>query len=341
MIMLRAAVALACLVLSGPALAQITGALPPAPSTTPALKREAVITSDLVRIGDLIENAGASARVPIFRAPDLGHTGKVAASRVIDAVRPHGFTIVDTNGITEVTVTRAVRLVSLKDLETQVTAALARRSGVGAAEDLTVTLDRETRPVQLEPGSGELQAARVYYEPRSGRFDITFEVPRSAMARRNPLRVVGVAIETTAVPVLTRPLNRGDLMRVSDVAIERRPKSEVRGDVTTSTADLVGLAARRPLRAGELVRISDLMKPELVQRNEAVTLVYEAPGLVLTIRGKALDAGTQGDLINVLNLQSKRTVQGTISGPGRVTIAAVHVREPSPATEPAGAARNE
>ena len=29
------------------------------------------------------------------------------------------------------------------------------------------------------------------------------------------------------------------------------------------------------------------MKPDLVLRNETVTLVYEAPGMVLTIRGRA------------------------------------------------------
>ena len=57
------------------------------------------------------------------------------------------------------------------------------------------------------------------------------------------------------------------------------------------------------------------MKPEIVQRNEAVTLVYEVPGIVLTMRGKALEAGAEGDIVNVLNVQSKRTVQGTVSRP--------------------------
>jgi len=62
------------------------------------------------------------------------------------------------------------------------------------------------------------------------------------------------------------------------------------------------------------------MKPEVVQRNDAVTLIYEVPGIVLTVRGKAAEAGAEGDVINVLNEQSKRTVQGTVAGPGRVVI---------------------
>jgi flagella basal body P-ring formation protein FlgA len=53
-----------------------------------------------------------------------------------------------------------------------------------------------------------------------------------------------------------------------------------------------------------------------------VTLVYETPGLTLTMLGKAIDSGTEGDLVNVLNVQSKRPVQGIVSGPGRVTMRA-------------------
>ena len=68
------------------------------------------------------------------------------------------------------------------------------------------------------------------------------------------------------------------------------------------------------------------MKPELVARNETVTIVFEVPGIMLTTRGKALEAGAQGDLVNVLNVQSKRTVQATVTGPGRVTVVATTPR---------------
>ena len=59
-----------------------------------------------------------------------------------------------------------------------------------------------------------------------------------------------------------------------------------------------------------------------MQRNEAVTIYYEVPGIMLTVRGKALEAGAVGDVVGVLNIQSNRTVQATVIGPGRVTIAA-------------------
>jgi len=275
-----------------------------------------------VRIGDLIENAGARSQVPVFRAPDIGQTGTVPAARVIEAVRAHGYTIVDTNGVRDVAVTRASRVITAKDIEARITATLANQPGVGDVNNLTVTIERGAQSLVLEPNAGELQATRVYYDPRSSRFDVTFEAQGSAIARRlPPLRYTGTAVETVEAAIVARPVGRGDVIKAADIAIERRPKAEIRGDIVRTIDDVAGLAARRALRAGEPLRMADLTKPEIVRRNEAVTLVYEAPGLMLTIKGKALESGAQGDVINVANIQSKRTVQGTVTGPGQVTLA--------------------
>ena len=53
---------------------------------------------------------------------------------------------------------------------------------------------------------------------------------------------------------------------------------------------------------------------------ETVTIVYEVPGIRLTVLGKSVEPGGLGDSINVLNVESKRTVQATVTGPSRVTV---------------------
>ncbi|MFZ2160340.1 MAG: flagella basal body P-ring formation protein FlgA, partial [Bradyrhizobium sp.] len=60
----------------------------------------------------------------------------------------------------------------------------------------------------------------------------------------------------------------------------------------------------------------------------------------LTIRGKALESGTEGDVVNVLNLQSKRTVSGVVTGRGQVSITVATPRLPdtSDATSAIGSA---
>ena len=78
-------------------------------AATPRLKELVTVTSEIVRIGDLIENAGPAADVPIFRAPDLGQTGAVQVARIAEALRPYDITGLDTGGLTEVDFTMAER----------------------------------------------------------------------------------------------------------------------------------------------------------------------------------------------------------------------------------------
>jgi flagellar basal body P-ring formation protein FlgA len=86
---------------------------------------------------------------------------------------------------------------------------------------------------------------------------------------------------------------------------------------------------RRQARAGQALRVADLAKPDLVQRDDNVTLIYESSGLYLTIRGKAMENGTEGDVINVTNLQSKRTVSGVVIGRGQIAISVATPRLPA------------
>ncbi len=147
-------------------------------------------------------------------------------------------------------------------------------------------------------------------------------------ARATKLRFTGIAIETVEAAVLARSVERNEVLKSSDVITERRPKAEVGGDAAVRNR-AVGMQMRRQLRAGQALRVADLAKPDLVQRDDNVTLIYESTGLYLTMRGKALESGTEGDTVNVLNLQSKRNVYGVVVGRGQVSISIATPRLPA------------
>jgi flagella basal body P-ring formation protein FlgA len=285
----------------------------------PVLKRAVTVTGEIVRIGDLVENAGVVAEVPIFRAPDLGHSGSVPAARVLDAVRPHHIIQLDTSGIDEVMVTRASRTVTTKEVEARLVSALSGQSGLTDAKNIGVSFDGNFRTVQVDPNA-ELGITQLSYNQQTRRFDVAFDLAGNG-GRRQTLRVTGALVETTEAVVPLRTIAPGEVLKASDVMIERRPKTDA-----VAIEDAIGFAARHSLKPGQVIRPSDLMKPELVARNETVTISYEAPGMVLSIRGKALDAGAKGDVVNVLNIQSNRTIQATVSGPGRVYVTGTSAR---------------
>ncbi|MGC1464129.1 MAG: flagellar basal body P-ring formation chaperone FlgA [Pseudolabrys sp.] len=286
----------------------------------PRLRAQATISSDVVRIGDLVDHAGIVANIAIFRAPDLGSTGTVSAQRVADAVREHAIVGLDTAGLDEVVVTRASRTISVEDIETRIARALTAQFSLGAAENLSLNFDRGIKPIYVpQSAKGEPHVAHLDFDPRSGRFDATIDIS-GARSADYALRFTGKATPTVNVTMLVRALNRGEIIKAADVITERRPRAEAGNDAIAKADQVIGFAARSAVQPGRPLRSYDLVKPDLVQRDQAVTLVYRVPGIMLTVRGKAIESGAEGDTISVLNEQSKRTVQGTVSGPGHVVV---------------------
>ncbi len=220
----------------------------------------------------------------------------------------------------------ASRSIPAKTVETSVAQALSAQYALGPPEDITVNFDRELRAIEVEPSAkGEPRVASINFETRGGRFDATLDIPTGA-ATRGSLRLSGHAAATVELVTVARPIDRGEILKSADVLIERRPRAEAGRDIITDRDLAIGLAARTALLPGRPLRAAELMKPALIQRNETVTLVYEVPGITLTVRGKASEAGAEGDVISVLNEQSKRTVQGVVAGPGRVIISTTSPR---------------
>jgi len=301
----------------------------------PPLLRAAVsVASDVVRIGDVVDNAGSLSQVPIYRAPDLGTTGSLPVAQVLNVLRAQGVIGVDAKDIKQVMVTRLARTVEAKAIETAVAQALEHRGGLGDAANISLTFDRDVADLRLDASNtGAMLATSARYEPRNGRFDVTFQIANDNGAPTQ-LRFTGSAIETVDVAILTRSVERSEILKSADVVVERRPRAEVGSDAA-SREQSVGMQMRRSIRAGQPLRGADLAKPDLVQRDQAVTLIFQTAGLYLTTRGKALENGTEGDVVSVLNIQSKRTVTGTVTGRGQVTI---QVAAPQPPSEVASAA---
>src|SRR5690349_3000346 len=116
----------------------------------PVLRADVTVSGDIVRVGDLIDNAGSFAQVPVYRAPDLGTTGTLPVAQVVDALRAHQVIGVQTRDIRQVVVTRAARTVEARAIELAVARALEHRSGLGDAASLSLTFDRELQDLRLD-----------------------------------------------------------------------------------------------------------------------------------------------------------------------------------------------
>jgi flagella basal body P-ring formation protein FlgA len=229
----------------------------------------------------------------------------------------------DAGSITHVSVTRASRAIAPQEIETLLTHALAKEHNLGEAKDISLNFDRPLRTTHVEPTSTEpARIGQLRYDARSGRFDAMIEIAGAAANAR----LFGSAFATTEVVTLTRPVARGEVIRASDIAVQRISRARLSPDTITDPEQAIGLAPRASASPDRPLRTAELMKPELVQRGEHVTITYQVPGVVLSVRGKATEGGALGDAIDVVNVQSNRTLRGTITGRGEVAVISMRPR---------------
>lgn len=85
-------------------------------------------------------------------------------------------------------------------------------------------------------------------------------------------------------------------------------------------ADVVGQEARITLYAGRPILFDDVGPPAIVDRNQIVHLEYLSSGLKISTEGRALQRGGVGDLIRIMNLQSRATLFGLVQANGTIRV---------------------
>ncbi len=295
-------------------------ALPAKAEEAHLLKEKVVVSGNAVTLNDLLQIPIEQGDVAIFAAPTPGESGVINVTRAIEAVKSYGVENIPLPANTEIQVVREGRKIEMAELE-RLVAVKATQYLHTPAENITVSFSRPASDIKVEKTADAAPALSSFkLDPQSGRFEARLFVSNSAILKEaSPAILAGTLHETAQVVRLKRELVRGQVVTANDIELARIGRQQMTINALHDAADIVGLAARRNLEAGATLRAGDLEKTKLVKRNEMVMITYETPAIVVTTRGKALADGTLGDVIDVQNLQSKRTIQVTVSGEGRVT----------------------
>lgn len=122
------------------------------------------------------------------------------------------------------------------------------------------------------------------------------------------------------VEVLTyaRSLTAGEVVQPSDLVWGKAAAAP--SDAPADADQVIGMAARRPLRAGGVVSIRDVAAAQVVKLGEVITVTYEDTGISISLQGKAMSGAGVGEMVNVQNLQSKKVLQAFVTGPGQAVV---------------------
>lgn len=108
---------------------------------------------------------------------------------------------------------------------------------------------------------------------------------------------------------------KADLFTEQEKLLSRSPEKYV-----SSSQALKDKVLRRTLAANKILTYDLLTTPELVKRWQEVKIIAKIGGIVVATAGKALENGRKGDIINVKNTRSGKTIEAEVVGPNQVEV---------------------
>ena len=134
-------------------------------------------------------------------------------------------------------------------------------------------------------------------------------VPKGKILSAADVRLSYITEDQTPVNV-TKSRTEGSSLAatrntVGGITTQRGRDAEISSDVATRIDEVIGKAAVLALRNNTPVQFSQLEKPLLVKRSEAVTLYLRNGGITIKMTAKAKEDGRAGDVITVEMLTDK------------------------------------
>ncbi|TWT41871.1 flagellar basal body P-ring biosynthesis protein FlgA [Phycisphaerae bacterium RAS1] len=128
---------------------------------------------------------------------------------------------------------------------------------------------------------------------------------------------------TRSVIVARKPLAIGSFVKREDVGVESRSFESEKEIGLATVEQVVGQQLKRFLQAGEMVKAVDLKSTPLVERSRPVTVLGAAGSVNVRMAGTALDTAGYGETVRVRVGEGRkqwRELRGVVTGLGTVRV---------------------
>lgn len=277
------------------------------------LKSEALISGANLTVGDLFDEAGAHADYALAPAPA---PGKSMILRVRDLTR-----VADTFGIDWQPQT-GLEQVTVKSARESIDRAELLKALTTAAGDtqLELQLPDHLNNFAVPAGhAGEMAVETISIDDTRQSFTARVALP-SADGSQRIETLTGRAFRVIDVPVLKSAMKGGDLIGAADIEFIRLRRDMVPADALLKAEQLVGMTPRRTAPAGKALQSMDLDAPMLVRKGQLVTMTLKNGPIALSLQGRAMQNGSEGDTVRILNTSSNQAVEGVVTGLQAVTV---------------------
>lgn len=281
------------------------------------LKTQSVISDDVIRLGDLFDGLDYNLDRVIGNAPRPGQDLVLDANTLLRVAVAMDVQWRPTGTTNSLVIRRSATVVPLDVVKGKIEEALADKH---LGELYNIRFNSGASDIVLPPRfNATVELTDINYNNDTD----WFEAKLSAPSKANPhtqINVSGKIERLTQIPVLRDTIRNGMIIGARDVDMITVPSSNLNHDTFLYAEDLYGLTPRRMITAGKAVKAQDVEEPQIVKRGGTVTMRFASGPLQLTAIGKAMEDGSKGDTIRVVNNQSSRTIDALVTGENEVTV---------------------
>ena len=132
--------------------------------------------------------------------------------------------------------------------------------------------------------------------------------------------IIGKYFILHKVWVPEQDIERDKVIKESDLVSRMVREGRLRDDVVTDKEELIGKQVVRLLKAEKLVSLRDIRDEVFVKKGQTTTVVYQNKGLQITSKMEALEDGSKGQIITLVNSKSGKEVVGKVVDKNMVLI---------------------
>lgn len=288
-------------------------------------RSSATVTTSHVRLGDIADISINNLRqdeaviglkkIVIAQSPSPGRSLMVTGEEIVNRLRADGVNLSQVGYVfpREITITRAGRPLMEHEAWNAIDQLLDQRGKDVTIREVTIPRDSLVAPAIAEVKAVDMQMNKP------GQLTARLAA-RSTDGETKEVTVQARVEEFKRMPVAARSIPRGEVIEPQDVVMARLNVAALPRDVSEDSTKIIGLQVSEDIPPGEVFRARSLDIPIIVKTGQRVTIMVRSRLLEVTAAGEALEDGAQGQIIKVRNLDSKRTVVGTVIDSGLVEV---------------------
>jgi len=288
------------------------------PSVT--LKPTLIIEKPYILLGDLFSNIGNKAGIKVAYSPQPGKRSRFDAKWLYRIARAYNLKWRPLTRKTHVIVERASQVIYRDEIEDVLISALKNN---GYRDKFEIQIGQQANKIHIptdQPATIGVDGLSI--NNATGRFVATLVTPRNEPQSKR-FRLTGRVHKLIEIPVIGRRLSRGEIIKKNDIEWINIRERLLRRGYIENESEIVGMEARRYIAARTPLTANQVQRPQLIKKGSLVNISLVKAYMRLTTKGRSLENGSFGDIIQIKNIKTKKIILAKVMGAGSAQISPI------------------